>query len=210
MARVSKNPEVRRQELIDIAMRLFVEKGYSNVSVRDILKEVNGAPGMFYHYFKSKEELYNITVEQFRNKVLQDRVNIINDKSKSIIQRFRSLLKIIERDIRVFYVKFHNSESASHERELLTQMINEFSKTVSQLINEAIDENIVPESEIINKDLSYEVSLYLLHGCYGLVQKISEKSDEQELDKVFMLAMKFILNFLNVSSENIKKLLEEK
>ncbi|WP_273360422.1 TetR/AcrR family transcriptional regulator, partial [Anaerococcus octavius] len=50
-----KDPEERKQELIDIASSLFEKYGYEKVSVRDILAEVNGAPGMFYYYFKSKE-----------------------------------------------------------------------------------------------------------------------------------------------------------
>ena len=53
--RISKDPEVRKKELIDIATKLFEERGYERVSVRDILSEVNGAPGMFYYYFKSKK-----------------------------------------------------------------------------------------------------------------------------------------------------------
>ena len=54
----SKKPEVRRQELIDVASALFAEKGYEAVSVRDILNVVDGAPGMFYYYFKSKTIFY--------------------------------------------------------------------------------------------------------------------------------------------------------
>ncbi|MGP1602782.1 TetR/AcrR family transcriptional regulator, partial [Treponema sp.] len=53
MKRNSKKPEVRKQELIEIAAKLFAEKGYEAVSVRDILEVVDGAPGMFYYYFKS-------------------------------------------------------------------------------------------------------------------------------------------------------------
>ncbi|MGF0095959.1 TetR/AcrR family transcriptional regulator, partial [Peptoniphilus sp. SGI.035] len=39
-----KDPEERKQELINIASRLFEKYGYEKVSVRDILAEVNGAP----------------------------------------------------------------------------------------------------------------------------------------------------------------------
>ena len=51
MKKGSKPPEERRRELVAAAARLFAEKGYESVSVRDILAEVNGAPGMFYYYF---------------------------------------------------------------------------------------------------------------------------------------------------------------
>ena len=57
MKKGSKPPEERRKELVDTAARLFAEKGYESVSVRDILNEVSGAPGMFYYYFKSKQDI---------------------------------------------------------------------------------------------------------------------------------------------------------
>ena len=56
--RITKNPDERRKELITIASKLFEKYGYEKVSVRDILAEVNGAPGMFYYYFKSKEDIF--------------------------------------------------------------------------------------------------------------------------------------------------------
>ena len=52
MKKNSKPPEERRRELVAVASRLFAEKGYEAVSVRDILDAVHGAPGMFYYYFK--------------------------------------------------------------------------------------------------------------------------------------------------------------
>ena len=67
----SKKPEVRRQELIDAASALFAEKGYEAVSVRDILNVVNGAPGMFYYYFKSKQDIYLASMEQYIAKRLK-------------------------------------------------------------------------------------------------------------------------------------------
>lgn len=210
MVRVSKPPEVRKQELIDIATKLFLEKGYENVSVRDVLKEVNGAPGMFYHYFKSKQEIYNEAVEQFVNKGVYERLKVINNKSESIINRFRMLAEIIEKSVKEFYIKFHNRDGAPYEKVILFQMIDRLSEGVSELIKEAIDEKIVPSNDIINKDSAYKASVYLLHGCRGLVGNFSENNNEEEIGEVVSISMKFILNFLNVSPENIKKLLNEK
>ena len=38
MARISKPPEVRRQEILDTAMELFAEKGYEDTSMADIAR----------------------------------------------------------------------------------------------------------------------------------------------------------------------------
>lgn len=51
---MSKN---RKQELIDLAYKLFIKEGYDNVSVDEIITKAKMAKGTFYYYFKSKEEI---------------------------------------------------------------------------------------------------------------------------------------------------------
>lgn len=55
----------RRDEIIDAAEKLFFSEGFENTSVRKILAMVNGEVGMFYHYFSSKEELFDIVADRF-------------------------------------------------------------------------------------------------------------------------------------------------
>ena len=46
MARISKPPEVRRQEILDTAMELFAEKGYEDTSMADIARRMGGVQGL--------------------------------------------------------------------------------------------------------------------------------------------------------------------
>jgi AcrR family transcriptional regulator len=57
MTRISKDPDTRRRELIDTAERLFLEKGYNDTTISDIVKAAGVAQGTFYYYFKTKEEV---------------------------------------------------------------------------------------------------------------------------------------------------------
>lgn len=50
--------ERRRQEIINAALELFVSKGYAATKVTDIAKRVNMSTGLMFHYFESKEALY--------------------------------------------------------------------------------------------------------------------------------------------------------
>lgn len=50
-----KKGEKRKQELLKIAYRLFVEKGYDNTSIDEIIAEAGIAKGTYYYYFPSKE-----------------------------------------------------------------------------------------------------------------------------------------------------------
>lgn len=50
--------ERRRQEIIYAALELFVSKGYAATKVTDIAQRVNMSTGLMFHYFESKEKLY--------------------------------------------------------------------------------------------------------------------------------------------------------
>lgn len=50
--------EKRRQDILLAALNLFVSKGYAATKVTDIAKKVNMSTGLMFHYFKSKEDLY--------------------------------------------------------------------------------------------------------------------------------------------------------
>ena len=65
MARKAVLTGGKRDEIIDTAMKLFFENGYEGTSVRMIMNAVGGEIGMFYHYFKSKDELFDKVVERF-------------------------------------------------------------------------------------------------------------------------------------------------
>lgn len=50
--------EKRRQEILFAGLNLFIQKGYSGTTVKDIASAVGMSTGLMFHYFASKEELY--------------------------------------------------------------------------------------------------------------------------------------------------------
>ncbi len=59
MAR-NKYPEVTEERILEAAQRLFLEKGYDNTTIQDIVDQLGGlTKGAVYHHFKSKEEILN-------------------------------------------------------------------------------------------------------------------------------------------------------
>lgn len=57
MAR-NKYPEETEAKIIEASMKLFLEKGYEQTTIQDIVNELGGlTKGAFYHHFKCKEEV---------------------------------------------------------------------------------------------------------------------------------------------------------
>lgn len=71
MPRISKEPEVRKQEIMDTAMRLFAQKGYDATSMADIAREMGVVPGLCYRYFPSKHALFQAAVAQYAQESCQ-------------------------------------------------------------------------------------------------------------------------------------------
>lgn len=82
MARTIKQEEydLRRNKILDTAQRLVYARGYDQMSIQDILGELQISKGAFYHYFDSKQALLEALIEQMANQVIQILVPIVQDE----------------------------------------------------------------------------------------------------------------------------------
>lgn len=59
----NKYPEETEKLILDVSTKLFMEQGYENTSLQDIINNLGGlTKGAVYHHFKSKEEIYNAVI----------------------------------------------------------------------------------------------------------------------------------------------------
>lgn len=65
MARITKHPLVRREELLDVAFELCRSHGFEAMSVEQVTQAAGVAKGTFYHYFGSKADLQEQLVGRF-------------------------------------------------------------------------------------------------------------------------------------------------
>jgi len=85
LSRITKPVEERRQEIIDMARKLFIENGFDKTAVSDISKKLNVAQGLTYHYFKSKSELLYAVIDEILKEeaVIMEEI-ILEHKGKAI------------------------------------------------------------------------------------------------------------------------------
>jgi AcrR family transcriptional regulator len=68
--RVTKRPEERREDILEAALRVFVDKGIPSTTVADITAAAGVAKGTFYLYFDSKEALLGALKERFVDELI--------------------------------------------------------------------------------------------------------------------------------------------
>lgn len=61
----TKPPEIRREELMAAAQGLFLDKGFANTSVADIVSAAGVAKGTFYLYFETKDDVLSSLRDRF-------------------------------------------------------------------------------------------------------------------------------------------------
>ncbi|MFU0930682.1 TetR/AcrR family transcriptional regulator [Kluyvera cryocrescens] len=62
--RGSKPNAANREQLIDIALRLFSQQGIARTSLNAIAREAGVTPAMLHYYFNSREQLLDVMIEQ--------------------------------------------------------------------------------------------------------------------------------------------------
>jgi len=74
-----------KNQILQTALRLFLKNSYKEVSLRDIVNEVGLTKGAFYHYYTSKEQLFEEAVRYFYNHAI---ITDYNEFPKNSLKEF--------------------------------------------------------------------------------------------------------------------------
>jgi len=91
MARVTKDADVRRDELLDVALGLCMTVGFESASVEQITTAAGVAKGTFYHYFASKQELLLQLVDRFGEDLFSYLEAAMKDVDGDAVERLLAL-----------------------------------------------------------------------------------------------------------------------
>ena len=175
MPRVTKPPEVRRQELLDTAMELFCQKGYEETSMGDIARKAGVAQGLCYRYFDSKQKLFQEAMDQYVRACCMDFLPVIQDRSLSICQRLdRMAARVVDTDQNSRYSGFyHRPGNEAFHQELSLRMCRFLLPLVTRELQAACQTG---ELSLRRPELT---ASYLLHGQIGLMGEGQVPLDER-------------------------------
>lgn len=170
--------------ILDAAEKLFIEKGYDNTSIQDIINNLGGlSKGAIYHHFKSKEDLFYAVGNRYNEQLFADMNSVVNDSNLSGLGKLRKLFDVsltcAEKDI--MYTVAPNM--LENPRLLALQIDEIFTTTAPFCLKPVIEQGIKDGS--IRTDYPKELSeVILLLSNVWLNPLVLKSSAEEKIARV--------------------------
>ena len=208
MAR-NKHPEETINLILEVAFRLFMEKGYEHTSIQDIIDHLGGlSKGAIYHHFKSKEDILVAVTDRMTaesNQMLaaiRDRSDLTGrEKLKTIFKE--SISRPVQNDIFTVAPDFHNNPK------LLFSLLHE-------TIEEAAPNYILPIIKLdisdgsIQTDYPEQLAELILLTANVWMNPMIFDSSEEESHRKFMVFSQMLKGLgLDVVDDEILERLQE-
>lgn len=140
MAR-NKYPELTRERILDTAERLFLEKGYENTTIQDIVDALGDlTKGAVYHHFKSKEEI----VDAVGNRMFQRRnpfAAVANRDDLNGLEKFREAIRLNQSDDDRMEITVQSMSILKNPR-FLVEMIRDNQRGLTPYMQRMIEEGV--------------------------------------------------------------------
>ena len=183
MTRTVKDPETRRSELIDTAEELFLENGYDETAVSEIVRNAGVAQGTFYHYFRSKDDVLSAITDRWIEEIRAEIEDIASrdgsdaiDKILGVFGFFSSLGKSRQRLVEYVHEERNAHLHIKFEKRVPQIIIPPFSRMIEEGVDEGFFDVRYPELAALSI-METAGAISHIHETYRLEDK-TEKMNE--------------------------------
>lgn len=141
----TKKYSKRANQILDVAEKIYLHKGYAASSVQDIIDEVGIAKGTFYHYFKSKEETLEAIVFRRVDKIVKRIESVYRNQELNPMMKlmFAFLTMKADDDTHDHLLdELHQSENVLLHQKQLQEMISRIAPIITDIIYEGVTKHV--------------------------------------------------------------------
>ena len=144
------NKTKNRQAIIEAGIRVFISKGVSETTVRDIIRSTGLASGTFYNYFNSKEEVLVAIFNDFAKEVgktVRDE-NVQPDNFEEFLRiKLTRFFKFVSSKPEIFMIMSNNHNLVNNFSINTPQIILEIDY-LKEEINDYIKKGVFPNFDV--------------------------------------------------------------
>lgn len=178
----------RKNLILDVAEKIFSQKPFDDVNMRDLAKEVGISPGSIYTYFPDKETLYvEVSLRGYERAIgiMNEMISSGNDTLDKVAVRYMEemidnydYMRIVQHC--VMDGKFRTQESIDQLKEVSRELFGIFDKILSQ------------ETGVKDLRLMTHLIFSVLNGIVFTFGKYPGRSREEGVAHMKRLARLFI------------------
>jgi len=177
----------RRGEIVDVATRLFLERGFHNTSIRDIARACPFNLASLYMYVSSKEDILFLVAQQLideKAKAMAEVETREDDPEASFCTALRSYCRIVHNyrpHVRLLYRDL--DVLSAQRREIVMASLSTVTGVFEKIVRTGIDKGVFADVEpkLVALDALFLCHLWSLHAraLRGIVANIDEFFDMQ-------------------------------
>lgn len=138
---------LRRDEFVDVALRLIQTKGYEQLSIGDVLTELGASKGAFYHYFDSKQSLLEAVVEKMTDAMEALVLPMLDDPAVPALEKLQRFFGTIvgwkteRRELLIGLLEVWQSDDNAVVREkVLRTAFRRLNPLIARIVRQGIEE----------------------------------------------------------------------
>ncbi len=164
--------KVRRDAFLDVAQHLIQTKGYEQMSIQDVLDELEASRGALYHYFDSKQALLDGVVERFADNAMAVVAPILADPSLPALRKLERVLggiarfKAEQKELVLAIMEVWSSDGNALVREKVRRLTaSRLGPLLSMVIRQGVKEGTIIST---SPDETARVIQFMMHGYQEL------------------------------------------
>jgi AcrR family transcriptional regulator len=183
------NPEERKNQILEIAKKVFAERGYYKTNIEMICNQAGVSRGTIYRYFKNKEEIFAVILEErfkgalrgmvqeyeSREFVFKNREEIVADYVRSIEESLA--FTVADRDFARIALEVSTGVSKR-----FTQMRQDYERKFLAQVQKILDQ--WKRNDFVRDDLDTELAAIRLIGAMEKIARmfLFDPTEGRELD----------------------------
>ncbi|KAA0786797.1 TetR/AcrR family transcriptional regulator [Bacillus sp. BB56-3] len=171
--RQNKTTISTKDKIVNVATKLFLNKGYQIVSMDDVAKECDVTKATVYYYYATKSDLFTDTMVQMMFRIRENMYRILST-NKPLKERLLDVAKIhltatMDIDIKSFMRDAKISLSDTHLKQM-QDAEHKMYEVLAKTIDKAIQKGEIPKSHTLLSAHAFVALLYV-GGYRGVNQK---------------------------------------
>ena len=170
----------KRQDIIQAAMALFMDKGFQNTKMEDIAIDAGVGKGTLYEYFENKQDIFDEACIEYVN-VIIDNIRYVSNMddtfNNKLLILFNGKLKM-ESDFDDMSIDNILSSKNIISEETIKKIILKISEMYG-LICDIIDQG--KEEGVVKKSIKSEITACMIMGTMGEYLRLISHKKENEI-----------------------------